>query len=227
MTARQRGRRFLSLTIFIPLMLSACAAKRDVQVVKPEASLNRLTAVTDQTDRLYVLTARQQVEVREIDSAVKQAESAAQKAGGYVQSQSVQKEEQAYLVLRVPAPQVRAVLDSLAALGREESRSVSSQDVAEQYIDIEARLKNAVALRDRLKALLGQAKDVKDILEIEKELARVQSEIDSMEGRMKKLRGQVDLAEIDLTLQRKKILGPVGYIIYSIGWLIQKLFVID
>lgn len=144
-----------------------------------------------------------------------------------MQSQSVQEAEQAYVTLRVPGPQLRPVLDLLAALGTEESRSVSSQDVTEQYIDTEARLKNAIALRDRLKALLGQAKDVKDILEIEKELTRVQADIDSMDGRLKKLKGQVDFAQIDLTLQRKKIYGPLGYVIYGIGWLIQKLFIIN
>jgi DNA-binding FrmR family transcriptional regulator len=180
-----------------------------------------------ETERLYVLTASQTIEVKEIASGMKQVDSVIQKSGGYVQSQSVREEEQAYLVLRVPAPQLRPMLDAMAALGSEESRSVASQDVTEQYIDTEARLKNAIALRDRLKALLGQAKGVKDILEIEKELTRVQSDIDSMEGRLKKLKGQVDFAQIDLTLKRKKILGPLGYIVYGIGWVIQKLFVIN
>jgi hypothetical protein len=183
--------------------------------------------VAAETERLHVLTASQTVEVKEIASAMKQVDSVMQKSGGYVQSQSVREEGQAYLVLRVPAPQLRPMLDAMAALGSEESRSVASQDVTEQYIDTEARLKNAIALRDRLKALLVQAKGVKDILEIEKELTRVQSDIDSMEGRLKKLKGQVDFAQIDLTLKRKKILGPLGYIVYGIGWVIQKLFVIN
>lgn len=213
------------LTILAALLFPACA-KRDLSLMK-SGSPGRLAMVAAETERLYVLTASQTVEVKEIASAMKQVDSVIQKSGGYVQSQSVREEEQAYLVLRVPAPQLRPMLDAMAALGSEESRSVSSQDVTEQYVDTEARLKNAIALRDRLKALLGQAKGVKDILEIEKELTRVQSDIDSMEGRLKKLKGQVDLAQIDLTLKRKKILGPLGYIVYGIGWVIQKLFVIN
>ena len=110
---------------------------------------------------------------------------------------------------------------------RKQQRYVASEDVTEKYIDTEARLKNAVALRDRLKALLNQAKDVKDVLEIEKELARVQGDIDSMEGRLKKLKEQVDYAVVDLTLNRRKILGPLGYIVYGVAWVIQKLFVIQ
>lgn len=219
------NRTTMFLTILVALLFSACA-QRDLSVAKSGAP-GRLAMASAESERLYVLTASQTVEVKEIASAMKQIDSVIQKSGGYVQSQSVREDEQAYLVLRVPAPQLRPVLDAMAALGKEESRSVASQDVTEQYIDTEARLKNAIALRDRLKALLGQAKGVKDILEIEKELTRVQSDIDSMEGRLKKLKGQVDLAQIDLTLKRKKILGPVGYIFYGIGWVIQKLFVIN
>ncbi|MEK6698614.1 MAG: DUF4349 domain-containing protein [Nitrospirota bacterium] len=222
---RISNRTTIFLTILAALLFPACA-KRDLSVAKSGAP-GRLAMVAAETERFYVLTGSQTVEVKEIASAVKLADSVIQKSGGYVQSQSVREEEQAYLVLRVPATQLRPMLDAMAALGSEESRAVASQDVTEQYIDTEARLKNAIALRDRLKALLGQAKGVKDILEIEKELTRVQSDIDSMEGRLKKLKGQVDFAQIDLTLKRKKILGPVGYIVYGIGWVIQKLFVIN
>lgn len=55
----------------------------------------------------------------------------------------------------------------------------------------------------------------------------VHCEIDSREGRLKKLKSQVDYAEINLTLKRKKILGPLGYVAYGIAWLIEKLFVIQ
>ena len=166
---RIANRTTIFLTILVALLFPGCA-KHDLSVAKSGAP-GRLAFVAAETERLYVLTASQTVEVKEIAAAVKQVDSVMQKSGGYVQSQSVREKEQAYLVLRVPAPQFRPVLDAMAALGKEESRSVSSQDVTEQYIDTEARLKNAIALRDRLKALLGQAKGVKDILEIEKERA--------------------------------------------------------
>lgn len=216
---------FVTLLLFFLFSFPACAIRRDVPAVKT-AGVGRLAEVSTEQARLYVVTASQTVEVRDIDAVSKQVEALIQKNGGYVQSQSLREDERAYLVLRVPSQQLRPVLDEIAALGNEEARSVSSQDVTEQYIDSEARLKNSTALRDRLKALLNQARDVKDVLEIEKELARVQADIDSLEGRLKKLKGQVDLAQLDLTLKRKKILGPLGYIGYGIGWLIEKLFVI-
>lgn len=212
------------MLVLITLLFSACA-KKDVSVAK--VGPGRMADMYSEQGRLYAMTASQKVEVKELDPAVKDVELIVKKNNGHVQNQSVREDEQAHLILRVPPGQLLPTLDALASLGKEEHRYVASEDVTEKYIDTEARLKNAIALRDRLKALLNQAKDVKDVLEIEKELARVQGDIDSMDGRLKKLKEQVDYAVVDLTLNRRKILGPLGYIVYGAAWLIQKLFVIQ
>ena len=214
----------LFMLVLMPLLFSACA-KKDVSVSK--SGPGRTADMYSEQGRSYVMTASQKVEVKEIEPAVKDVELLVKKSGGHVQSQSVREDDEAHLILRVPPGQLLPTLDALASLGKEEYRNVASEDVTEKLIDTEARLKNAVALRDRLKALLNQAKDVKDVLEIEKELVRVQGDIDSMDGRLKKLKEQVDYAVVDLTLNRRKILGPLGYIVYGVAWLIQKLFVIQ
>ena len=81
-------------------------------------------------------------------------------------------------------------------------------------------------MRNRLKQLLNNAENVSDILQIEKELTRIQSEIDSMEGLIKTLGNNVDYAIITIQLELKTILGPLGYIAKGIGWVIKKLFII-
>jgi hypothetical protein len=224
---RKRSIASLTLLVLIPLVFSACASKEASITKAGPGRMAELNMMKYDQDRSYVMTATQAVEVKEVEQAIKDVEAIVKKTGGLVQAQSVREDEHAHLTLRVPPGQLNPVLDALAALGTEESRSVSSEDVTERLIDTEARLKNAIALRDRLKALLGQAKDVKDVLEIEKELARLQGDIDSMEGRLKKLKEQVDFATVELTLERRKILGPLGYIVYGAAWLIKKLFVIQ
>ena len=80
-----------------------------------------------------------------------------------------------------------------------------------------------------LERLLDQATDVKDILAIETELNRVQGDVDSMEARIKALKGRVDYAVLDLHLSQKppaKILGPLGYLLKGLFWTVEKLFVI-
>ena len=93
-------------------------------------------------------------------------------------------------------------------------------------MDVEARLKNKIVLRDRLQKLLEKAVEVKDVLAIETELNRVQGEIESMQARITKLKGQVDYSTIDLELNRKKMLGPAGYVFKGFFWTIGKLFVL-
>jgi chromosome segregation ATPase len=100
------------------------------------------------------------------------------------------------------------------------------KDVTEQYIDVQARLKNKYVLRDRLKQILEKAVTVQDVLAVETELNRVQSDIDSMEGQIKSLQGQVQYATLDLDLKRKQILGPLGYVFKGIWWGVEKLFII-
>lgn len=74
---------------------------------------------------------------------------------------------------------------------------------------------------------MEKAINVKDILAIETELNRVQSDIDSMEGTMKSLKGQVDLATVDLSFKRQQILGPLGYVVTGLWWVVKKLFVLS
>jgi hypothetical protein len=84
-----------------------------------------------------------------------------------------------------------------------------------------------VALRDRLRALLDSAKSVKDVLAIEKELGRVQADIDSMQAQLKTLKGKVDLASVTVSIKRRRILGPIGYVLKGAWWAVEKLFVIQ
>ena len=166
------------------------------------------------------------VNVKDVAAAVVGAARIVEEAKGYVESSSATKGESASLYVRVPAPDLDACLDKLAKLGKEANRRVSARDVTDQYIDTAAKLKNYAALRDRLRALLDKATKVQDVLAIECELARVQAEADSLQGRLKALGTQVHMASIELDIERKTILGPLGYLGAGVIWVIEKLFVI-
>jgi hypothetical protein len=178
------------------------------------------------TDRMLIWKARLAMQVWNVSNAACRASTLAESQGGYVENKSDYGEESANLTLRVPAKTFMTALTGLETLGTVTYRTIEGEDVTEQYIDVEARLKNKVVLRDRLKQLLDKATDVKDILAIETELNRVQSDIDSMSGRIKLLQGQVNFATVTLSFQRKPILGPLGYLFKGLWWGVEKLFVI-
>jgi hypothetical protein len=73
--------------------------------------------------------------------------------------------------------------------------------VTEQYLDVSLRLKNAREVRDRIAALLASAKTVEDSLKVERELERLSSEIERMEGRLKFLRDRAAYSTITISFQ--------------------------
>ncbi len=125
--------------------------------------------------------------------------------------------------IRVPANKLSSLMQSLESVGKVTSSRVSMDDVTTAYLDLEAALKNKRALRDRLRALLSRATKVEDILKIEKELSRVQTDLDQMEARMKSMRSKVAQSTLNLSIKRQRIPGPLGAVTQSGGWLFDKL----
>lgn len=177
-------------------------------------------------DRMLIWKANLSIEVWNISNAVTEVTTMAERQGGFVEQQSGQGDESANLTLRIPAKVFKTALSDIETIGTVSYRNIEGEDVTEQYIDVEARLKNKIVLCYRLKQLLAKATEIKDILAIETELNRVQADIDSMEGRIKSLKGQVDYATVRLNLDRKPILGPLGYLFKGLWWGVEKLFVI-
>lgn len=185
-----------------------------------------------QPDRMLIWKADLSIQVSSVSNAVCETTKLVERQGGFVGQKSEDGDYSASLTLRIPTKTFKTAMVSLEALGTVIHKNIEGTDVTDQYIDVEARLKNKIALRDRLKQLLDKATVVKDILAIETELNRVQGDIDSMEGRIKSLKGQIDYATVMLKLEKtpppekERILGPLGYLFKGLYWSIEKLFII-
>ena len=103
--------------------------------------------------------------------------------------------------LRIPTPQLAAAIGELKALGRVEAETQNGEEVTQQHADLVARIKNdretEIRLQDILRTRTGK---VKDVLDVEQEIARVQGEIEQMEAEQKTLEHRVAFATIDLKL---------------------------
>ena len=103
--------------------------------------------------------------------------------------------------LRIPAPQLASALSELKALGRVENETQTGEEVTQQHADLLARLKNSRGTEQRLQDVLRtRTGKVKDVLEVEEEIARVRGEIEQMEAEQKTLEHRVEFATIDLKL---------------------------
>jgi hypothetical protein len=103
--------------------------------------------------------------------------------------------------LRIPAPQLAATIVELKALGRVEAETQDGEEVTQQHADLLARLKNSRETEQRLQDVLRtRTGKVKDVLEVEEQIARVRGEIEQMEAEQQTLEHRVNFATIDLRL---------------------------
>jgi len=102
--------------------------------------------------------------------------------------------------IRIPSKNFDSFVQKLEKLGfKVDDKTITTQDVTEEFIDVEARLKTKKELEARYLALLKFAKNVKDMLSIEHEIESVRSEIESMEGRLNFIKNQVAFSTIRIS----------------------------
>ncbi|HEY6458982.1 MAG TPA: DUF4349 domain-containing protein [Polyangiaceae bacterium] len=139
---------------------------------------------------MLIYTATLSMSVYQVGPQLDAVEKVARDLGGYLSAR-----EDASITIRVPRDRFDETLARIEKLGEVTHRDIKAQDVTDQYVDLQARLKNAYAIRDKLTELLSRAA-VKDAIEIEKELGRVTEDIERMEGKMKLLRDQIAFSTV-------------------------------
>ena len=117
------------------------------------------------------------------------------------------------LVVRVPAAQFNQVMEEIrAAATRVIQEKITGQDVTEEFIDLEARIKNQKALEGQFLEIMKRAGKVEDALEVQRQLADVRTEIEKLEGRKRFLENQASLSTINITLQSPtQIVNAAGF----------------
>ena len=105
------------------------------------------------------------------------------------------------VVVRVPAQNFQATIDEIRAVGgRILHEKSSGQDVTEEYIDLEARIRTKKALEAQFLEIMKQARKISDAMEVQTQLAEVRTEIERLEGRRRFLENQSALSTINITL---------------------------
>jgi hypothetical protein len=117
------------------------------------------------------------------------------------------------LSVRVPAAQFNQVMEEIRAVGaRVIQEKVTGQDVTEEFMDLEARIKNQKALEAQFIEIMKRAGKVDDALSVQRELAEVRTEIEKLEGRRRFLENQSSLSTINVTLQPPtQIVNATGF----------------
>jgi hypothetical protein len=167
--------------------------------------------------RKLIRTGHLSIEVASYTAAAEKAVRLAEGLRGYLaDSQSARSAHgklRGSLTLRVPAEQFGALVDGLKALGAVQAESVSAQDVTKAYADLETRLRVKRDTAERLRQILTtRAAKLSDVLEAERELARVTEEIETLEGERRYYDQQVALSTITAELAEPEPLVRSGFL---------------
>ncbi|MEO8155004.1 MAG: DUF4349 domain-containing protein [Rhizobacter sp.] len=223
-------RPLLTLTLISALLLGACSEKpgasdaaspqRGLIAAAPAAFLAQSKVASDMAEappqeaplRRYLAVRHElliQTEAEAVEAAWRQANDACAVAGCEVLGSTLMHDDQrrpatAQLEARVPPDKLDAFLKQVSALGSVGQHSKTAEDKTDEVIDTEARLKNLAEFRDSLRRMLATpGAKLKDLIDVERELVRVQSELDSLASRRKALANQTDKVHVSLSFSAR------------------------
>ena len=162
--------------------------------------------------RKIIYTSSYTVETTEFDNAVTNLEKLCVKYGAYYEnSESYGSKENAnrngHFTVRVPVQNYNAFKSEAGDIGVITRSSENNRDVTEIYVDTEARLQSAKVREERLLEILANADTLDDVLLLERELADVRYEIESMSGSLRKYDSLISYSTIDIHI--REVVEPV------------------
>lgn len=171
-------------------------------------------------DRKVIRTGDMSIRASDTRSAMDEITRLVEASGGYVASSTVNpagdgEQPMISVTVRVPAGELGGALSAIRDLADEVvSESIQSQDVTEEYTDIESRLRNLTALETELVALLAEVRqqpdaDPQKLLQVFDEVSRVRGEIEVLEGRRRLLDDRAALSTITITITAPPVEEPI------------------
>lgn len=156
-------------------------------------------------DLKIIKSANARYKVKNVEEATNKIKKIATKYGAYISDLRFQNDlykKENRFTIKVPKNQFDKVMDSVnSVVDFVEYENITTKDVTEEYIDLEARLKTKLEVKQRYEVILRKnAKTVEDILKTENELRIIQEEIESAQGRLKYLTSKVAFSIIQIDL---------------------------
>ncbi|NUW30978.1 DUF4349 domain-containing protein [Nonomuraea sp. SMC257] len=160
-------------------------------------------------ERQVIYVARMTVRAKEVTAAVQKAKQVVTGAGGYLAKEQTNSSDggdgTAELEFKIPPARYAEVLTSLGRdLGKQLSLNQGTEDVTMQVADVNSRLRSAQQALDSLRTLLKKANTIGQVLEVEREIAAREADLESLQAQQKELATQVSMATLTLS-----VVGPV------------------
>jgi hypothetical protein len=224
MTKWRRSLATAVLSLLLALSVSACRKDGEpagsTSAASPPAPAAQATddapkpAALRVSDRKVIKTAELEVRSENPAQSLDEAKAIATRFGGHLVSSNAhgpRDSTRVVVTLKVEADRLDDALAALKRLGSGVgSEVISSQDVTEEYVDLDARLRTQKKLEQQFLKILEDAKSVGDALEVHKQLAQVRGEIERLEGKQRLLENQVTLSTITVRFVKQEPLVSLG-----------------
>ncbi|MCX7880973.1 MAG: DUF4349 domain-containing protein [Patescibacteria group bacterium] len=163
-------------------------------------------------DRLVIKDSYLSLLVNDVIEAQKAVIKKAESLGGYMVSSSLERPDElpsATVIVRVPSNKLEKALTYFRSLGiKVVFENLSGQDVTDQYIDVEKRLETLNKTKIKFEKILEETTRVPEILEVQRELINLQSQIDSLKGQEQYLKENAKLTKITVYLASDELSLP-------------------
>ncbi|WP_102347124.1 DUF4349 domain-containing protein [Bacillus sp. Marseille-P3661] len=218
--------------ILVPLLLVACgnagsesssensSIVRDGQAgvasseeVAIESTDNKLAEDVHLDNRLVAYKAEFAVEVQGLKDKIKIIQEEITNKGGFTVESYIydvgEGRQNARIVAKVPQPEFENFLSFIESESeRVNERNIHGEDVTEEYVDLDSRLKAKRVVEERLLTFISNAKTTKELLEISSELGTVQEQIEQIEGKLKYLQNRTNFSLVTINLYDAEIIVP-------------------
>jgi uncharacterized lipoprotein YehR (DUF1307 family) len=165
------------------------------------------------TERLIIRNANLDIVVQDTEEAVDEINAMAEELGGFVIESSLQQYQEgmrARLRVRVPAESLDTALEQIRELAVEvDNQNVSGQDVTEEYVDLQSRMRHLEATEERLLTFMQEAEDTEAALKVYDRLQNIQAEIEQVRGRIQYLEESAAMATISVNITPSELAQPI------------------
>ena len=217
-------RMIISFCVYI--LLVGCVATISKKPSSPFLDQSGETALRARTlsesDRLIISTAWLKIKTAEPDEVQSKVMIMAANFNGYVVNSTNDQ-----TTIRVPAANLQQALLEIELFGEIVEKRISGRDVTEEFKDLDIRIENAEKTRNRYLELLKIAATVSEILPIEKELERLNRELDLLKSKRERLSNMIAFASITVKTVPQLKPGPVGRVFTTLYEGVKWLFIWD
>jgi hypothetical protein len=207
--------------VLLPALLCALLSCAAGGSVSRSAEPSAVSAAEAPADRMVVYTALLKLNVKNLEESKKIITAEIKNFKGFITQESL-----SYIAARIPAESLDAFCAQVKKTGKVEDEAKTGVDITDQYRDDLLRLNSLKAVRDRYTALMNKAANVAEMLSIEKELERINSQIELLEGRKKYAEERTAYAAVTISISETRR-GPLGWFFYGLYRGIRWLFVWD